>query len=58
MGLGFRVQGLGFRVQGFGLRGVSGLHPKGPSAQVVGFQGSKTTQSMDYLGTRTLWVRV
>ena len=37
--------------------------PKGPSTQIVGFQGPKTTQSMDfwdlkpyYLGTWTLWV--
>ena len=31
--------------------------PKGPSAQIVGFQGSKTIQSMDF-GTSnlTIWV--
>ena len=36
--------------------------PKGPSTQIVGFQGPKPTQDMDFwnlkpycLGTRTLW---
>ena len=41
---------------------VPNRSPKGPSTQIVGFQGPKTTQSMDfwdlkphYLGARTLW---
>ena len=39
------------------------INPKGPSTQIVGFQGPKTIQGMDvghlkpyYLGTRSLWV--
>ena len=40
------------------------INPKGPSTQIVGFQGPKTIQGMDfgdlkpyYLGTRSLWVK-
>ena len=46
-------------IRAFTFRAISGFtYPKGPSTQIVGFQGPKTIQGMDYSGTRTLWVRV
>ena len=39
----------GFRVQGLGFRGLGFRHyPQGPSTQIAGFQGPKTTPSMDF----------